>query len=178
MKIKKIILTSFLIAFTAFSLNASGAGFQLGLFPSLKISEDCIQSSDFDINATGTVRCSRIPLVFGAGILAGFKDSAINAGFSAFSDWWIIDSQIENTWNIFSGFGLGTTLKSNFSDSLEINLGPRFFTGMNWLFWDNYLELYIQQNINPVFSKDLKNKNSESSLKMYFPFETGLRFHF
>ena len=171
-------VTALFILLISTKLFATGAGIQAGIYPGLFINENSEKVEQFTGRILGTIRLSRIPMTAGFGLEAGKASSDFAYGFTGFADYYALDLQIKNTWNLYSGFGAEVSfLTTDFKD-WGMTAGARFFAGMNWLFWDNYLELYIQQNINPVFSKDLKNNNSESSLKMYFPFETGLRFHF
>lgn len=157
-------------------LFATGAGIQFGGFPSVKVSEEGIKSDAFDVNVTGTIRCTRIPLVFGSGITAGLSPENKAFGFSAFSDLWIIDTQIENIWNFYSGFGLSSVIKFSSENKTSLTLSPRFFAGMNWLFTDNFIEIYCQQNLEPSFVYYFNYKSE--SFNLYFPLEAGLRFHF
>ncbi len=173
---RKLLLCILTAAFICLSsMHSTGAGFQLGFFPALTVNQDGIKSENFEANVTGTIRCTRIPLVFGTGLTAGSDKGQANFGLSAFADWWISDIQIENNWNFYSGFGASGILKFS-SEEMALTVGPRFFAGSNWLFLDNFLEFYIQQNIVPSLNYNFNDKSE--IFRLYLPFEVGLRFHF
>ena len=167
-------LTLFLSFVLLFStLSATGAGFQAGIYHSVKLNQDGQTLNPVEVNITGSVRLTRLPLVFGSGICADTKG---DLGLSAFADWWVNDNQLVNICNLYSGFGFSTFLESNFDDKNTLTLGSRFFIGLNWLFTDNFYEFYLQQNIVPAFC--LSFSDLQKDFKLYFPLEAGLRFHF
>ncbi|MCR4580849.1 MAG: hypothetical protein K5681_10945 [Treponema sp.] len=177
MKHLKRSIASLVIFCTIFiSSYATGAGAQLGIFPAAIINQDICKADTFEVNATGTVRCSSIPLVFGLGLTFGSVASNEELGLSAFADWWIIDSQIKNTWNIYSGFGVSAGLKLDFNNSFYLTTGPRFFLGTNLLFLDHFIEVYAQQNLVPSLCMTMGS--SDKLFRLYLPFEAGLRLHF
>ncbi|MBR1638305.1 MAG: hypothetical protein IJ688_02855 [Treponema sp.] len=177
MNLKKTLLFTILTCcISFFSMEATGAGFQAGFYPAIRISEEGVSKGPLLVNATGTIRCSRIPLVFGAGIITGSENSRAVLGLSVFADWWAIDNQIKNNWNFFSGFGLSAAIKTDFQNNFYFSAGPRFFAGMNWIFIDNFIEAYFQQNILPSISLNTKSENKDFML--YLPFEAGVRLHF
>ena len=173
---KKIITAIFSAAFFAVSLGATGAGVQAGFFPALSLNEHGATASNFEASLTGTLRFTRIPVTAGAGLLAGAADNQGLLGLSAFADWWISDIQIENNWNIYAGFGASAALTLATDSKPELRAGARFFVGMNWLFIDNFIEFYVQQNAVPSISMNFSD-NSKDFL-FFIPIETGLRFHF
>lgn len=167
---KIVILLLFLLCTDSF-LFATGAGIQMGTNPGLLINQDSVNLEKFDVTVTGTLRFSRIPAALGFGLETDFSSSDFYYGFSGFADYYALDIQLKNTWNLLSGFGLsGSLLTSDFND-FAAAVGARFFIGMNWLFWDNYLEYYVQQNIVPTIT-------SKNNFFICLPFETGIRMHF
>ncbi len=178
---KKIIVSGlFFILSLSSKIFATGAGVQLSAKPSLLVNEKGVDFEQFTGRLIGTVKLSRIPMAAGFGFEAGKSGSAFAYGFTGFADYYAVDLQLKNTWNFYSGFGAeGSLLTSDFN-KWGMAAGARFFIGMNWLFWDNYLEFYIQQNAIPAYTRSLSSSSSGSkgTFIFSFPFESGLRFHF
>ena len=159
-------------------LFATGAGAQLGCNPGILINDNKAGLEMFTGNVTGTVRLARFPIVAGAGLEGGKLYSDFNYGFSAFADYWLIDYQLNNTWNLFSGIGLsGKLLTKDFKDC-SLAGGARIFAGVNYLLYDGYLEFYAQQNIVPTCVKNLSKSDSDPAFMLCLPLEAGLRMHF
>ncbi len=168
--IKKITIISAVLIILASNLFATGAGVQVGGNPGIFINEDTAKLEKFSATIIGTMRLSRLPLAFGFGFEAASYFSDFSYGLTGFADYYAIDIQLKNTWNLFSGFGAQASLITpDFSDWTFI-AGPRFFVGVNRLFYDNYLEVFAQQNIVPSFSKE--------AFFLDLPFEAGVRMHF
>ena len=176
---KKIIVTISLLLLSSWPLLfATGAGIQLSGKPGLLINEDSAKLEQFTGRATGTIKSCRLPLVFGFGLEAGKNYSEFNYGISGFVDYHALELQLENTWNFYSGFGAeGSLLTRNF-ENCTFTAGARFFAGMNWLFYDNYLEFYLQQNVVPAFSKMICDSKGKEAFILGLPFEAGIRMHF
>ena len=147
---------------------ASGAGVHIG-----------IKNGGLMTSLSGSYKMGRIPLVMGTSLEAGInKEDKANFGFSAFSDYWLFDLQIKNTWNFYTGLGANAgLLTSNFSN-WDFFAGARIFSGMNWLFYDNYMELFLQQNFVPTYQTALNSSSDQSFFTFLFPLELGLRLHF
>ena len=161
--------TALIFTFILFFSNvfAIGAGVQAGLQPKFRLNQDGQNLSSFSGTLTGSLRFSRLPLVVGAGFEAG-KDGY---GLMAFADYWVADVQLINTCNFYSGFGLcGDLLTPNFK-SFSYSVGARFFAGLNWLFYDNALEVFAQMNLVPTYK-------SNKDFLLALPFEAGIRMHF
>ncbi len=170
-------VTAILFLFTS-KIFATGAGIQAGLIPGVFVNETSSQVKSFTGNITGTIRMSKFPVVAGAGFEGGNLFSDFNYGFSVFADYWAVDLQIKNTWSFYSGFGFsGKLLTSNFKN-WNFAAGARFFVGTNYTFYDNYLELYAQQNIVPTYLRSLNASGKDGMFMFCFPFEAGLRMHF
>ncbi len=175
---KKIICTALFIFSILAKISATGAGVQAGANPGLFMNESSVKLEKITGTLTGTLKFSRIPMVVGFGFEAGKAFSEVSYGFSGFADYHAVDVQIINTWNFYSGFGAaGSLLTSDFKD-WNVAAGARFFAGMNWLFWDNYLEFYIQQNVVPSYTRSLTVADSKGAFMLALPFESGIRLHF
>lgn len=176
---KKIITVSALfILIVTTKLFATGAGIQLTGTPGFFINEENVKPEQFTGRIIGTVRLNRIPLSAGFGFEAGKAFSDFAYGFTGFADYYAIDLQLKNTWNLYSGFGAEASLLTTNFKNWGMTAGARFFAGMNWLFWDNYLEFYIQQNVVPTFTKNLNNSTSKAGFTLSLPLDCGIRFHF
>lgn len=163
-KISALIITLFLSLSAAF---ATGAGIQAGLKPEVLINQHGKDFNGFSGTISGSLRLSRIPLVVGAGLELGKE----GYGLMAFADYWVVDLQVKNTCNFYSGFGFcADVLTKSFKD-FSYSAGTRFFAGLNWLFYDNYLEVFAQQNIVPTYK-------STNNFIIALPFEAGIRMHF
>lgn len=167
----KLALAAFtlLFCFTT-KIFALGAGAQIGGVPGLLINQDDISLENMTANVTGTLRMERVPLTIGSGLEFGKIYSDSGFGFSLFADYRTIDVQLINTWSFYSGFGATVKFLTNDFADWSIATGARFFAGMNWLFYDGYLEFYVQQNVVPTYL------NSDFILNL--PLETGVRMHF
>ena len=178
---KKIfLLGSLFILSLSSKIFATGAGIQVSAKPAVLVNEKGVDFEQFTGRLIGTVKLSRIPLAAGFGFEAGKAGSAFAYGFTGFADYHAVDMQIKNTWNFYSGFGAeGSLLTSNFRN-WGMAAGARFFIGMNWLFWDNYMEVYVQQTFVPTYTRSLNSSDSGSkgTFIFGFPFDAGVRFHF
>lgn len=176
---KKIISLTILFIFCiATKVFATGAGIQVSGTPALLINEEGVKFEQFTGRLIGTIKSGRIPMAAGFGFEAGKSGSEFAYGFTGFADYYAIELQLKNTWNFYSGFGAeGTLLTSDFHN-WGLKAGARFFAGMNWLFWDNYLEVYIQQNVVPTYAKNLSASGSKGAFMLGLPFDAGIRFHF
>ena len=166
-KITALLFTGLILSARLF---ATGAGIQAGGNPGLSLNEKDIKLEKFTGTLCGTMRFSRVPVAVGFGFEAGKLFSDFSYGFSGFADYYAIDVQLKNTWNLYSGFGASASLLSSDFKNWNPAFGARFFIGTNWLFWDNYLEVYAQQNIIPTYCK--------KSFMLNLPLEAGVRMHF
>ena len=174
----KILLISLILFLSTTNLFSVGAGCTVGATPSIAfdtMTEEQKISTDFLFSAAGNVRGSRFPFVFAMGIEAGFLNKEFSLGANLAFDYWVIDSQIKNTWSIYSGCGLAANILFDFNSNMNFGFGPKFFVGVNKTFYDGYLELFAQLNAVPFFSFD---NHSNKYFAIQIPVETGLRFHF
>ena len=154
-------------------LFAIGAGVQLGTGPSIynifdKQTDSAVKIQHFE-NITGTIRFFRIPAVVGFGLETGVINDTFAFGVSGFADYWLLNFQIKNNWNFYGGAGIsGEVLLSAKSDFLY-SVGARAFCGVDAVFFDNFVEFYVQLTANPCFLPEFLLK---------IPVETGIRFHF
>ena len=171
-------VTALFILLISTKLFATGAGIQAGIYPGLFINENSVKVEQFTGRILGTIRFSRIPMTAGFGLEAGKASSDFAYGFTGFADYYALDLQIKNTWNLYSGFGAEANFLTTDFKNWGMTAGARFFAGMNWLFWDNFMELYIQQNAVPGYAKNLSDSDSKGVFILSLPFDAGIRFHF
>lgn len=171
-----IITVFFALAFST-ALSATGAGIQFSANPSILINEASVKPEVFSARAVGTIKSGRLPLAAGFGFEAGNNFSKLSYGLTGFADYYAIELQLKNTWNFYSGLGAeGSLLTSDFKN-WSMSAGARFFAGINWLFYDNYLEFYIQQNVVPSYNRSLA-ASSKGNFMLGLPFDAGIRMHF
>ena len=176
---KKITSLAAVLVMLTSGLFATGAGVQAGGNPGLFINEENVKPEKFSGTLTGTMRFSRLPVAAGLGFEAGKFFDDFSYGLTGYADYYAIDQQLYNTWNLYSGFGAGCSLlTSNFKD-WTAGLGVRFFIGVNRLFYDNYLEVFAQQNIIPQYIRPLKSGDDiKGAFMLNLPLEAGIRMHF
>ena len=174
----KIVISILMFFCVTTNFFAVGAGFTVGATPSIAfdtITEKQDISTDFLFSAAGNIRGSRFPFVFAMGIEAGLLNNDFSLGANLNFDYWVIDSQLKNTWSIYSGCGLAANILFDFNSNMNFGFGPKFFVGVNKTFYDGYLELFAQLNAVPFFSFD---NHSNKYFAIQIPVQTGLRFHF
>lgn len=173
---KKIIIFTIFFSFLSSFSFALGTGVQAGAGPSFDVDNTEVQYSNLDVSLIGTIKFFRIPAVFGFGIEAEKLNSETLVGASTFFDYWILDCQLHNTWNLYSGVGISAKFLMDSNKNSAIDLGPRIFIGSNWLFLDNYIEYYVQLNAVPSYFKNLSGGNG--TYRLSTPIETGVRLHY
>ena len=158
----KIVISILMFFCVTTNFFAVGAGFTVGATPSIAfdtITEKQDISTDFLFSAAGNIRGSRIPFVFAMGIEAGFLNKEFSLGANLNFDYWVIDSQLKNTWSIYSGCGLAANILFDFNSNMNFGFGPKFFVGVNKiprLFGSGMLVInapyLLKENTEPVIA--------------------------
>ncbi len=174
---KKISVLAAAIFFISSGLFATGAGVQAGVNPGLYFDDNSVSLEKVTGNLYGTMRFSRVPLVVGFGFEAGKLFSDFSYGLAGFANYYALDIQLKNTFNFYSGLGAGASLLTPDFENYTVSANGRLFIGLNCLFYDNYLELFVQQNLIPCYVQPLKNE-SKGAFMLDFPLEAGIRMHF
>ena len=176
---KKFLTLSFLMLCLSFKIFATGAGFQFTASPAFFVTNNSFNYENFSGRVAGTIKSGRLPMTVGFGLETDLSQTNISYGFFGFLDYNLTNIQIYNTWNFFSGIGVQASIltTTNFTNWDAI-AGLRFFLGTNLLFYDNFLEVYLQQNIVPGYFKNLNNITSKGTFIVSFPLDAGLRMHF
>lgn len=178
---KKIFILSSIYFFIMTSCFSLGAGVQGSVFPSFNTNENGIKYNGINASVTGTVRLLRIPVVFGFGMELGDNTKHFSFGANGFADWWLIEHQIHNSWNFFMGLGISGRILTDSSWNWTTGANLRIVTGMNYLIYDGYLELYAQNAIAPGFLKQFSSSTlsaSPATFNLIIPLEMGMRIHF
>lgn len=176
--IKRLLISTAIIFLFSNNIFSLGAGIQFGGIPGLLINQEEISLENISVNITGTFRMERLPLTLGSGLEFGKINSDSGYGMSIFADYRALDLQLKNTWSFYSGFGTSLKFLTNDFDKWTLAAGARFFAATSWLFYDGYLELYLQQNLVPTYLKVLGNSEKEADFILCLPLEAGIRFHF
>jgi hypothetical protein len=166
-----IFIFTFLISTSFYGL---GSGVQATITPEATFSSNPFLMS---YELSGTYRFDKNPVIIGAG-LNSFFDNDFYLGASCFVDYLLINKQIHNTLNFYSGIGLKGDFSTNFKQSYFIKGGIPVLFGFSKLFYDGYLELYADQAIKPTFNYIIKPFRTSYNFSLGFPFTFGIRFHF
>lgn len=179
--------------FAAALLSASAGVFATGIGPQLNF--DPVAAPRFTPPVWG-LACSAkfddIPLYFAGAfnIIApytyvksdGTPVVTARLGLQLTADYWFMNPEIIGLWHWF--WGLGGAVRTDFSvngKNFYFSTGPRAVAGMNWFFADGFLELYVQQAIQPELQFSFGDDGNASGLfgvPVYFPSSVGLRFWF
>ena len=178
--------------FAAVVVSASAGLFATGIGPQLNF--DPVATRFITPPAWGfacSAKFDNIPLYF-AGIFDiaphFYKDddgavvATARLGLQVTADYWFMNPEIIGLWRWF--WGVGGAVRTDFTangKNFYLSTGPRVLAGMNWHFADGFLELYVQQAIQPelqfAFGEDGK-ANGVFYIPVYFPSSVGLRFWF
>jgi hypothetical protein len=175
-------------------ISASADIFATGLGPQTNL-EQSFTPGYTDSTGTWGIACSvkfnSIPVYWALSMDDGYytyKDSyGSSVGTTLLSttltgDYWVTNPTIKGIWKWYWGFGgtVSTAVSTN-GNNFYLKTGPRAVIGMNWHFYDGFLELFAQGAIQPEIELSLGEDGSENGfirLPVYFPFNAGLRFWF
>ncbi len=176
--IKTTLLSALFALCITSNVFATATGIKIEGSPGLLINDSNVKLDRLTGKFIGNMKFGRIPISTGLGIAFGKNADEFSYGIAGFIDYYVLDIQLKNTWNLFSGFGAeGDLLTKNLYD-WKASFGAKFFIGMNWLLYDNYLELYVQQNVVPTYVKDLNESGLKGDFILSLPLEYGIRMHF
>ena len=180
MKSKRKLLIILMILLPA-SVFCTGVGIQLEAispfsFYDFSLNKVSNYSYDYEFLCLGTMESDRFNLNFGTGMNLGRKNKEFFIGNSGYLDYAFFENQIKNNWTY--NFGIGATYTVSFfqKQGVKYSFGQRIFAGMNWVLFDNYIELYFQQNVEHRF--EFLNRERRKGLCLYFPTDIGIRWHF
>ena len=127
-------------------------------------------------NITGTFRTERFPAVYAVGFDFEETKNEFLFGLNLTFDYWIFEKQLINIMNCYGGTGVTADFRLGENQMLNLDAGLRAFLGLNWHFFDGFMEYYLQIAAAPVFATNLKT--GSSAINLFFPVESGLRLHF
>ena len=170
----KKLLSAISALFLSVNLFALGAGVQVSCKPAFPLKENSLPFS-VGQNITGTFKTERIPAVIAVGLDFFETEKVFGFGFNATADYLVFESQLKNITNIYGGLGITGDLYYTTSSDFFYDAGMRVLIGVNFHFYDGFLELYVQQAFSPViqFIPD-----AEKSFAFKLPLEAGFRIHF
>lgn len=158
------------------SLLISSKIFALGIGPVL----DFTAGNDFKNSAftamiveagiSCSIKADNIPFSLNIATDWNFSENIFKA--KATCDYWIFNPQISDYTQFFSGLGAAAGL-SACKNSAAFTAAPRLVIGLNWIFYDGFLEYFIQGAAEPEFS--FGNGNNFS---LKFPCNAGIRLYF
>lgn len=165
---KRIFFTAICFFILTLNVYSLGTGVQISAIPN----KDGIN---------GDIKCSfrlmKFPVVLGSGFEAGVYKEDFTFGLTESADYWIIDTQLHNTINLYAAPGIGLHVDFNKDFAATGIVGLRAIIGINKLFYDNYMELYAQAGVEPGLVIPFTS-NPELGFNLGFPCEIGLRFHY
>lgn len=174
-RIKSFFIVTLLICSSCFGL---GAGFRFGANPSMNADIYNITANPtqgFSADLIGNIRLYRIPAQFGFGFQINQDELIFDYGICGDFDYLFVDLPIVYNWSFYAGAGVNSAILFNSKKDVILQSGTRYLVGYNWLWRDNYLELFTQVVCNPMVEfREFKPK----LFKINVPFEVGFRVHF
>lgn len=152
-----------------FSVNI----FALGIGPSLDFStgtDFCETEPILQAGVSCSIKTDNIPLVFDVATDFNFYEN----DFALYEtcDYWLFNPEIGDYAYFFAGFGEKAGILFS-ADDFYFNVAPRAVFGLNWIFYDGFLEYFAQVAVEPNFLL-----GSENDFYLNFPLNIGVRFYF
>ena len=145
--------------------------FSMGIGPQLDFSAGTDGNGGiFQAGISCSMKADNFPLAVSVATDYDFSENSMNAGISC--DYWIFNPQIGNYSSFFAGPGAfaGGSFSSG---SAFFCAAPRLVLGVNWIFYDGFLEYFVQAAVQPEWKI---GTTAEFSLKV--PCNAGLRLYF
>ena len=152
------------IFLAAVNLSAMGIGPQLDF----SINFDNKVSENAGISCS--IKTDNQPFVIGVATDYNYIENIFDAYITC--DYWIFNPAIGNYSYFFAGAGImaGSSIKSA---NVTFNAAPRIITGINWIFYDGFLEYFIQAALQPEIQLGKK-----SNMLLTVPVNAGIRLYF
>ncbi len=151
--------------------------FSLGIGPQI----DFAGGTDFEnllyeAGLSCSIKTDNVPISLGFSADWSLSEKLFRA--NAVCDYWILNPQVSDYASFFAGFGgmAGVSFGGLRKNEIFFNAAPRFFFGLNWIFYDGFLEYFVQLAAMPEFS--FGNIESENRFALKFPCNAGIRFYF
>ena len=144
------------------------------------ISPSSEENNDCYLGVSGTAKFDGQPLYYT--LYTGHVPLNPRFLLTLSADWHFFEPEIKPNWNAYFGIGLGTGLEY-VGGELDFQAGPRALCGMNWIFYDGFLEFFVQGVVQPTYrtmiwksdKMPLKNANINQYITQY-PISVGIRF--
>lgn len=158
----------------ALALFFSAEIFSMGIGPQLDFSAGTDGSEGiFQAGISCTMKADNFPLVVSVATDYDFSENSLNAGISG--DYWIFNPQIGKYSSFFAGPGVfaGGSFGGTEESGALFCVGPRFVLGLNWIFYDGFLEYFVQAALQPEWKT---GKSTDFNFKV--PCNAGIRLYF
>ena len=159
-----IFLFNFICSTKLFSL---GIGAQIHAIPAINFT----QTSTTNFGAACSIKLDRLPLIFSISTDLNLFNKEVILGLT--SDYWLFNPYITNSFKFFIGTGINIETIIC-SDNFGLEVSPRAILGVNYLLFDGFFELFLQQGVE-FGIKNMFLGNNETEYKINLPIELGFR---
>ena len=168
-KNKKFLFISILLFNLIFSskLFSLGIGAQIHAIPAINFT----QTSTTNFGAACSIKLDRLPLIFSISTDLNLFNKEVILGLT--SDYWLFNPYTTNSFKFFIGTGINIETIIC-SDNFGLEVSPRAILGVNYLLFDGFFELFLQQGIE-FGIKNMFLSNSKTEYKINLPIELGFR---
>lgn len=124
----------------------------------------------FQAGISCSIKNDNFPLVISVATDYDFSENSFNAAVTG--DYWIFNPMIGSHCSFFAGTGacIGGTF---FDDKAFFCAAPRFLIGLSWIFYDGFLEYFVQTAAQPEW-----NIGCSTEFKFKVPCNAGIRLYF
>lgn len=157
----------FTLCFLIFGVNV----FAMGIGPQIDFTTGTDENSMiFQAGISCSIKNDNFPLVVSVATDYDFSENSFNAFITG--DYWLFNPMLGDYCSFFAGPGtyVGGTF---FDDKAFFCAAPRFVSGFGWIFYDGFLEYFVQAAVQPEWKLGLA---TEFNLKI--PFNAGIRLYF
>lgn len=163
----KKLICMFISALACSYIFAMGIGPQLDITTGAAIDRE---EAICDIGVSCSMKMDNHPVVIGVAT----DYSIIQNSFNAYStvDYWFVNPMLGDYCSFFAGIGevIGASISEK---DAAFTVGARGVFGFNWIFYDGFLEYFVQTAIQPE-----GRFGNASELLLKFPVNAGIRLYF
>ncbi len=158
------------------SILISSKIFALGIGPALDFTAgNNFKNSDsptpiVEAGISCSIKADNIPFSLNIATDWNFSENIFRAKASC--DYWVLNPQLSDYTMFFTGLGATAGL-SACKNSAAFTAAPRLVIGLNWIFYDGFLEYFIQGAAEPEFTF-----SNENNFSLKFPCNAGIRLYF
>ena len=159
------------LIFTIGILIFGARAFSMGIGPQIDFTTGTDENAVIlQAGISCSIKNDNFPLVFSVATDYDFSENSFNASIAG--DYWLFNPMIGNYCSFFAGSG-ACIGGSFFDDKAFFCAAPRFVLGFSWIFYDGFLEYFVQAAVQPEWKI---GENSEFNLKI--PCNAGIRLYF